>query len=178
MRPTNEQISDIFKKINESWNREVAPILSKPESSFKSDLKNAAYRVTAKQLLTLTKAFFIEYARKNLSDESKMRAVVELLDTELGTAFTSYFIGFGLSQIPNLENNPKAKRLLKEFRVNGMATAGNNVAEALITSLLPIIHSTLEGISKVEQDTDSLLADDAAEEYEAPGLVRALERQT
>jgi hypothetical protein len=61
------------------------------------------------------------------------------------------FIGFSVSQIPQLSSNAKMQRILKEFRVGGMATVGNSAVETVLASLLPVIGSALQGLEKAEE---------------------------
>lgn len=148
------QVSSIMEIIQKAWGKEIAPMLNRQPVSFKdqikSDFTNAAYRVGATQILNTTKNFFIQYARKSCSEESKVSAVIELLDTEIGTALMAMFIGLSVSQIPQLANNPKMQKILKEFRVGGMATIGNSAVEALVSNMLPVISSALNGLEKAD----------------------------
>lgn len=151
----SEKFEEILRQMSKAWGRDIAPLLiiDKPRTfkeQMKSDLTNAAYRVGSKQILVATKNFLVQYARKTLADESKIKAIAELLDTEIGTALMAMFIGTAVSSIPQLSNNPKMNRILKEFRVSGMSTIGNAAVQSVMASVLPVIGSALQGLEKVE----------------------------
>jgi hypothetical protein len=177
------KFESIMQQISEAWGKTVAPLMDdKPKTfkdQFKSDITNAAYRVGSTQLISATKTFLVQYLRKSCSEESKIRMLSEMLDTEIGSALMSVFIGMAVSQIPQLANNPKMQRILKEFRVSGMTTVGNSAVEALMSSMLPTITSALQSLEKtdikeIEAKSSSSLEEDIvnAELQETPPLVR------
>jgi hypothetical protein len=87
------------------------------------------------------------------ADESKIKAIGEMLDTEMGHALISALLGYGLTYAPKIGEDPRVQRLAGEFRVNGMATAGNVLMEAVMSYVLPSIMSTLSSLPlpEVEQ---------------------------
>ncbi len=180
---SQEKFESILQQVSKAWGRDIAPLLEDKhltfKEQFKADITNAAYRVGSKQLLTATKNFIVQYARNSCNEEGKIRSLVELLDTEIGTALMAMFIGLSVSQIPQLAESPKMQRILKEFRVNGMATVGNSAVEAVFTSMLPVVVSALQGIEKAQTiekvETSSSLEEDlfvSSELETAPPLLR------
>jgi len=86
----------------------------------------------------------------------------------------SMLLGTGLNYMPGISNDPRAKKLAKEFRVEGMAQAGNLVADSVMQYLLPAVVSTLqslpeEGKTRVLEGKSSKLeegTEDVVEELE------------
>ena len=149
-----EKFQAIFDEVHKLWAKDMIGLMEQEKSpstfkeQFKADLTNAAYRVGSKQILQLTKNCIVQYARKSCSDEGKIALIVDLLDTELGTAITSTLIATMVSQLPQLKNHPRMRRILKEFRVSGLTTVGNSAVETVMAGLLPVIGSALQGIEE------------------------------
>lgn len=155
---SQEQIQKIFDNINTLLNGEIEHSadekLEKPsfKTQLKSDAINAAYRIGSKQLITLTKNIILQQVRLSLSEESKVKVMADLLETEVGTAITTTLIGIVVSRIPQLSNSPKINRILKEFRVSGMTTIANSTLEALVSGMLPVITLALNDLEKGKLD--------------------------
>lgn len=134
--------------------------IEKPESNFKNqfvnDLSNAGYRVASTQISSAIKNLISSSLEKEGFDEGKLKIIKEIFDTQFGNALISYIIGQGLTYIPNLKNNDKIISLAKEFRVNGMSVAGNEIVDALIQYILPAITDTLNLLPKTN-DIDNVL---------------------
>lgn len=126
------------------------------KSRLTSDAINAAYRVGANQLLSLTKNILVQRMRLHFSEESKVRILVEMLDTEVGKALMGMFIGAAISQMPQVQSHPKTERLLKELRVSGMATLGNSAVESLFTAALPTITQALVNAEQANKKEDGI----------------------
>jgi predicted DNA-binding antitoxin AbrB/MazE fold protein len=113
----------------------------------KSDATEAAYRVASKQMTKGVRAGLLRLFKDRGADDSKLKVIEELLDSEVGMSVISLLLGYGTAYIPGgLGEDPRVQKLSKEFRIEGMATAGNMVADTLMTYLAPAV---LEGVSKL-----------------------------
>lgn len=112
----------------------------------KGDATNAAYRVAANQMTKGVKSGILAMLEKNGSDGTKLKAVSEMLDTELGAAVVSMILGMALTYVPHVSNDPRAQRLAGEFRVEGMAKAGNTIMDAAIEHFLPVLTGALNSL--------------------------------
>lgn len=158
-----EEADSIANKIIDAWDIEANRIIreyeeSKSKKSFggqlKSDFTNAAYRVGANQLLTMTKNMIVNYTRNHCNEEGKIRAMSDLLDTDIGKAVMGMFVGYVISQIPQADNNPKVARILKEFRVAGLTVIGNSAFESILSGVMvPALTSAFQTIDESEKNT-------------------------
>lgn len=112
-------------------------------SLLKADGIDAGYRIGAKQMTKAVKVAASNMMRSRKAKKNQVDAVAEFLDTEFGESLISMSLGTGLHFIPGLNADPRAQRLAKEFRVEGMASAGNLVAGTLMEYLMPAIRDTL-----------------------------------
>ncbi len=144
-----------FEKVAQAW--ADAFNAAKPKTfqqQVKADLGNAAYRVFANQMLSLTKNVLVQYSRKIFNEDSKILMFTDFLDTEIGKGIMGIFLGYAVPQVPGLPDDPRVVRLLKELRVCGMATVGNEAVDSLVQNILPLIASAL---SNIEEKQDSIL---------------------
>jgi len=136
----------------------------------KSDGTDAAYRVGAKQMTKAFKLATTNMLKGRGTKKSQINAIGEFLDTEFGESMISMLLGTGLNYMPGISNDPRAKKLAKEFRVEGMAQAGNLVADSVMQYLLPAVVSTLQSLpeegkirvlegksSKLEEGTEDVV---------------------
>lgn len=131
----------------------------------KSDGENAAYRIASKQMVKGTKAALVAILNKQGKGDYT-EAASNLLDTEIGEAMVSMLLGYGLTYIPKVSADPRAQRLAEEFRVEGMATAGNAVIGVALEQFLPVITQAMELLPpEAEEETTSKvrIATDAPE---------------
>lgn len=112
----------------------------------KGDMVDAGYRVAGKQMTKGVKAALLKLFADKGADSSKLKVIEEVLDSEIGLAAISLLLGYGAAYVPGIGQDPRFQRLSKEFRVEGFATAGNAVADTLLTYLAPAI---MEGVSKL-----------------------------
>ena len=130
----------------------------------KTDATDAAYRVGSKQMSKAVKTAITNVMKSKKTKKSQINAVGEFLDTELGEALISIAMGMGLTYAPVISDDPRAKRLAKEFRVEGMATAGNLVMDTVMTSLAPAILDTLKALPEDSKEEQSKEEEEVEEE--------------
>ena len=112
----------------------------------KQNATTAAYRVATVQMTSGVKAAIIKVMENKGQSSERIQALKEMLDTEAGSAAVSTLLGFALQYLPMVSNDPRALKLAEEFRVNGMAVAGNLVADMALEHVMPIIMSALANL--------------------------------
>lgn len=138
-----------FKKIEEKKmtdNKERPAFME----MMKVDATAAAYRVAANQMTKGIKSGILAMMEKNGHGSDKIKAISEMLDSEFGTSLVSILLGFGLTYVPHISNDPRAQKLAGEFRVNGMAVAGNAVMDVALEHFLPVITGALSALPSAE----------------------------
>ncbi len=105
----------------------------------KSDLGDAGYRVAAKQISKGARAGLLSLMKAKGAKKSWIKAVSEMMETEGGLAAVSMALGWALVHVPGLKDDPRAKVLSKEFRVEGMAVGGNVIFEEVTQYFLPML---------------------------------------
>jgi hypothetical protein len=115
----------------------------------KSDATTAAYRVASTQMTSAVKKSIITVMEKKGQSSDRITALKEMLDTKAGEALVSAMIGITLTYAPMISNDPRAQKLAEEFRVNGIATAGNMVADVMTEHLMPILMNALSSIPEM-----------------------------
>jgi hypothetical protein len=111
---------------------------------FKADGVDAAYRVASTQITTGVQSAILEVMKKKGADNAQLETLAMFLGSELGAGMLSIVSGYGLTYIPGVNKDPRVKRLATEFRVAGMATAGNVVVSELLGQFLPVITKALD----------------------------------
>ncbi len=86
-----------------------------------------------------------------------------LLDSEVGESFIALILGYGLNYAPGIKDDPRVQKLSEEFRINGMAVAGNALVGAAMESFLPVLTGALAALP--------------AEETSKPRIVESTEEQ-
>jgi len=124
----------------------------KEESGLKKEAVKAAYRVAANQISKAVKTGLVTLMQKKGMDDYKLGHLREVLDTEIGDALISVSVGYILS-MDKFSENEKAVKLANEFRVEGMATAGNVIVDSAINYILPSIMKETDGMKFRIEDT-------------------------
>lgn len=121
---------------------------TKPEfwTEMKSNAVEATYRVGANQLSKGVKAGLISLMEKQGHGSDKIKALSEMLDSQIGQALISSILGYGLMYIPKLGEDERVEKLCKELRINGMTDVGNFVMDGLIEHLLPVVQQAISNI--------------------------------
>lgn len=117
----------------------------------KVDAVEAGYRVAGRQMTKGVKAGILLLMKDKGMDGGKLEAIREVLDTEVGDAIMSTLLGYGLTYVPQLKDDPRAAKLAEEFRINGMATAGNVAVDAVMQYLLPVVTDAMASLPAVEE---------------------------
>jgi len=135
----------------------------------KSDGVKAGYRVAATQITNGTKAGVLKLLESKGQSSENIKAISDLLDTEVGSALMSMMIGMGLTYAPGISDDSRVQKLAGEFRVNGMAIAGNAAMETMVEYFLPVITEALASIpqetkvSQVSSETEEETEEEEAE---------------
>ncbi len=158
-------------------NKEIKNMDSKSEKTasfaemMKEDFKKATYRVAADQMTHGIKEGIVALIGSKGGTESQMSGMMILLDSEIGEAAIAMLAGLGLTYAPVVSEDPRAQKLAGEFRVNGMAKAGNVLVENLLGTFLPIVQKALASLPaeeqvRVETTTNARIAAPAVKEEE------------
>lgn len=119
----------------------------------KKDLTDAAYRVAASQLSTAMRNAILTLLKKQGVEEGKLKSITNLLESEYGNAIVAAATGYALTYTPKLKEDPRVLRLAQEFRINGVAVAGNAAFNTLAEHFVPVITKALSALPK-EADTN------------------------
>lgn len=155
-------------KVKPSYSFFLKPSTSKTFSGIKVDFKKAGYRIAARQALKLTHGSIVSTLRKRGTSNEKIKAIVSLLSSEYGKAAVALTLGIALEQykgkLPASMYNPYelqsspgvATSLAKEFRIDGLTIAGNEIINTIFSAALEAL--TAEQVKvRVAEEKDSLL---------------------
>ena len=117
----------------------------------KADATEAGYRVAATQFTAAIKGGILLLFKDKGFDESKLSVVKEMLESEFGTAMVSAVLGYGLVYMPKLKDDARIVKLAKEFRVNGMAVAGNEIMGIGIQYMMPALTKAMESLPPIQE---------------------------
>jgi len=112
--------------------------------TLKADSTEAAYRVAGTQVIKATKSGLLQVLQRKGINNKYINTVSNFLDTEAGTAGLSTVVGLMLAYFPSFKNNKRAQGLAKEFKVSGLAAAGNLLASKAVQDLLPRFNNLVE----------------------------------
>lgn len=158
---TTAQLQAALSELDKAFKRITD---TSPRSTFKEQLKedttNTAYRIVARQLMTLTSNLLLNQMRKHGEEDGKVQMIASILATDFGEAILQMILGGALSQLSYTNKSPKLARLLKEFRIAGMTTIGNEIVENIIQSLLPVLNEAFSDKEDAEKEAEELLAQD------------------
>jgi hypothetical protein len=123
-------------------------ILSKPApKTFVQDITDTAHaakwRIGQRQALKRIKDGLLLLCRNNGSNRAELQLAEKFLNSKIGEGLISALIGFGVSRIPMINDNPKISRLMEEFKIEGAAIIGDDIVERTISLFLPILNDTL-----------------------------------
>jgi len=130
------------------------------------DTIEAGYRMAGRQMTKGVKGGLLLLMKNNGADDGKLAAIKEVMDTEIGDAVISTLLGYTLTYVPQLQKDPRAVKLAEEFRVAGMATAGNLALDTAGEYFLPAITDAMSKLPVVEaaQDEKVRVFEDASNE--------------
>lgn len=115
----------------------------------KKDAADAAYRVAAKQITKGVKTGIRAALKDKGTEESKIQAVAEFFNTDIGEALIAAGLGYGVLAIPGLKDDARVKRISEEFRIDGMATAGNALADNVLKHLMPVMTDAMKNLPEI-----------------------------
>jgi hypothetical protein len=118
----------------------------------KKDAVEAAYRTAGKQMTKGVKTGIVALMKDKGMDGGKIEAIREVLETEVGDALVATLLGYGLTYAPKLNEDPRAQKLAEEFRISGMATAGNLIVDTTLQYLVPVIGDAMSGLPSPEEE--------------------------
>lgn len=124
--------------------------MSKFLTNLKQDAKNAGFRVAANQTARTVRKLLVKLLREHNVEKSQINAVRSLLDTDLGEAAISYAIGVALTYAPKIKDDPRFQQMAAEFRIEGMAGAGNIAIDNLLANIAPGIMQAMSNLPSVE----------------------------
>ena len=120
----------------------------------KKDSLNAGYRVAATQMTKGVKSAFLLAMKDKGMEGGKIEAISEMLDTEFGSALISGALGYGLAYLPGgIGEDPRIQKLSEEFRVGGIATAGNAVIGSVMEMIMPAITDAMKTLPPLPEST-------------------------
>ncbi len=112
----------------------------------KADAAKAGYRVAAKQINTGVRNAIVEMLKSKGASNEHIAGVAAFLETEWGAAILGTIAGHGLGYIPGIKDDPRVVRLAEEFRISSMTTVGNEIFEAALGQLLPVLTTALNSL--------------------------------
>lgn len=149
-------------------------------NKLKADSKDAAYRVAGTQIIKIAKNGLLNLLRSKGVENKQIETISNFLDTEVGTAILSASVGVMFNYIPPFNKDERAKTLAREFRVGGMALAGNLLADKALADLLPKMSTILESLptlSSNKPQTKVRIANfEEYEEYQEPEPTKAISK--
>lgn len=104
----------------------------------KEDGTDAAYRVGARKMAQALQAAICKMLQDKGFKKAQVNAIREFLASELGEAFIKNALGYGLTYVPHISNDPRAQKLAQEFRVDGIAQVGNLAMEHLLPAVMTV----------------------------------------
>ncbi len=133
----------------------------------KKDAIKAAYRIAGHQISAAVKTMIVNLMKNQGKDNTTVEMIAEMLNTEYGEAVISTIVGMSLTYAPeNISGNQHVQNIAKEFRVGGMATAGDALVGDIIDSLLPVIYQTLSDLPQIAALKTEEKIEVKAEEHE------------
>jgi hypothetical protein len=116
----------------------------------KDDAQEAAYRVAVRQMSKAVRTALVKMMQARGAKRTQLKALEEFFATELGEIFIKNALGYALTYIPGIKDDPRAQRMAKEFRVDGIADAGNLAMEHFLPVLLNAFN-TLPALPEMEE---------------------------
>lgn len=138
----------------------------------KQDVKDAGVRIVSKQISAAVKGSILTLMKKNKMRKSQLNALSDFLDTELGGAVLELVLGWGLTYVPMISDDPRVKRVSEEFRIKGMAGAGNVLVEAVAEKALPLLTQSMNLLDDKKRIATEEEADDEPQELNAKAVVK------
>lgn len=130
----------------------------------KADFKDALWRSGTTQLTNAAQSTILAMMKDRGADDQKLAVVKEILASEMGSILIRCALGYGITYMPKIGEDPRAQRLAKEFRVSAMSSGMNEVAGLASQYLLPAISSAITSLpqerKRVSQTEESIKQED------------------
>lgn len=114
----------------------------------KADGEKAVYRVGARRLSNAARNGVVSLLKSKKMKKAHINAIIEVLDTEIGQAGVSFGLGMLLVKFPGIGSDPRMQRLCEEFRIEGMALAGESLLDTVFKQLTPTFVNVLNNLPK------------------------------
>lgn len=112
----------------------------------KNDAGDAGYRVCAKTMSKGIKEAILRAMKDKGVPNDKIGAVEDLLKSDAGEALISIALGYTLTYIPKLNEDPRAEHLANEFRIGGMSMVGDYAMGIAFEYFLAPISTAMEAL--------------------------------
>ena len=137
------------------------------DKSFKdqvtSDLEKVAYRQGARKITSVSHAVILHMFRQQGFSESKLKVLLELLESAPGKALLSYGLGKGLERA--MPEQEVAQTLAEEFRVSGMDLGVEAGLDKLAAKGLELAPAAMTLMSAIEKTAKNGLTLDSIQEF-------------
>lgn len=148
------------KLLKKGYKEMSVPLPTTPEQSFFDTFKNevapeVAYRVTASQLVKGTKQVALLGIQAKGGSSEMVKTVSEVMNTEAGDVAIAAMLAALCMYTPALKDNPKVKRLAKEFQISGMTTGANALLDVARELLLPGLLDALKKLPDMPEETST-----------------------
>jgi hypothetical protein len=144
--------------------------------TFKQDAAKAAWRSAGTQLTNGVQAGILLMLKDKGADESKIAFVKEMMATEFGAILIRASLGYGLTYMPMVSEDPRVQKLAEEFRVSAIDSGMEQVMGGVMQYLAPAVMQAVAALPPLETAIPNVLkgkkhrvasdADDVEEETE------------
>jgi len=117
---------------------------------FKADFTKAAWRTGATQLTNAAQAGILAMLKDRGADENKLALARELLDTPMGAVLIRAVLGYSLTYMPMVKDDPRGQRLAEELRVSAMDRGSEEVLGAVFEYLMPAVQTAVAALPPIE----------------------------
>jgi len=122
----------------------------------KKDMVDAGYRVASNQMVKGIKAGVLKLFKDKGADDGKIAVLKEVLDSDVGSMAISLLLGYGLGYVPKIGDDPRVKKLSKEFRVEGFTFGGNLAADTIMQYLAPAVMEAVNALPPVSEVVETV----------------------
>jgi hypothetical protein len=117
----------------------------------KANLNDATYRVAGTQLTKGTKTALLAVMKKQGMDDGKLSGFSAFMETPFGDALISSILGVGIPYAPMIGDDPRAQRMAKELRTQGMTIIGNEIVGLAMSELFPLLQGAISSLPTGEE---------------------------
>ncbi len=146
-----------FKKVITQPNTKILSNHSyEPKTSLKDNAKDALYRIGARKINKASQKLLINICKKHGLNKKQLDAIGVLLETDYGQAFISYILGISITYLPGMNDNNQVQRIAEEFRVEGLAVAGDALIGDILDQCFGMLSSTIKSLPEVKIETSKV----------------------